>query len=44
MKGTSALSTPQIGVKKMGGSEPGRKELVSVAGGVYRLDTKKGII
>ena len=44
MKGKSALRKPQIGVKRTRRSEPGRKELVSVAGGVNRLDTKKGII
>ena len=44
MKGTSALRKPQTGVKRTGGSEPGRKELVSVAGCVNRLDTKIGII
>ena len=44
MKGTSALNKPQIGVKRTGISEPGRKGLVSVAGGVIRLDMKRGII
>ena len=44
MKGTSVLSKPQIGVKRMGISEPGRKGLESVAGGVTRLDMKRGII
>jgi len=42
MRGTSALSTLLIGIKKMVGSEPGRKGLESVAGCVNNKDTKTG--